>query len=183
MKASLLARIPKIIFFSIFFLSCSSDLDFDQVKDLKLEPVFVANLAHFDIQANQLLDDGGTNIVYDVRDFDVFRDKFFNERLKKAEFDLEIENNIQRGFVVNLLLMNENDQVLETLSYSVPASTGGENVVKFPTEVYENQRLELLKQTAKIGFVVLITAGPPLNENSLGNLKLRSSATAYLVIE
>jgi hypothetical protein len=26
-------------------------------------------------------------------------------------------------------------------------------------------------------------AGPALNENSLGSLKLRSSATAYLVIE
>jgi hypothetical protein len=34
-----------------------------------------------------------------------------------------------------------------------------------------------------MGFVLAMGAGPALNENSLGSLKLRSSATAYLVIE
>jgi len=183
MKSNSSRKISSIILLTFLFFSCSSDLDFDQVKDLKLEPVFVANLAYFDIPANQLIDDGGTNIAFDTRSFDVFKESFFTNRLKKAEFNFEIENNIDRSFVVNLLLMNDADEILETISYTVPSYQGTTNIIKYPTEVFENERLNLLKQTTKIGFVVIIAAGPPLNNESLGNLKLRSSATAYLVIE
>ncbi|MFC0779270.1 hypothetical protein [Flavobacterium sp. HJSW_4] len=183
MKSSSLSKISSILFSVFLLFSCSSDLNFDQVNDFKIEPVFVANLAYFNIPANRLVDDGGTNIVYDVRDFDVFKDKFFTERLKKAEFNFEVENTIDRTFVLNMLLINEQDQVLETLSFTVPSYKGTPNVIKYPTEVFENARLDLLKQTQRIGFVVLIAAGPPLNSESQGNLRLRSSATAYLVIE
>ncbi|MBL0736895.1 hypothetical protein JI750_08385 [Flavobacterium sp. GN10] len=183
MRSRLLSKVS-IIFFSVFLLfSCSSDLDFDQVNDFKLEPVFVANLAYFDIPANRLVDDGGTNIGYDSRDFDIFKNKFFTERLKKAEFDFEIENSIDRAFVLNMLLLNEENKILQTISFTVPSYKGTPNVIKYPTEVFENTRLDLLKQTQKIGFVVIIAAGSPLNSESLGNLKLRSSATAYLEIE
>ncbi|WP_289665820.1 hypothetical protein [Flavobacterium panacagri] len=176
-------KIPSLFFLTFLFFSCSSELDFDQIKDLKLEPVVVANLAYFDIPANQLIDDGTINIAYDVRNFTVFKDKFFNERLKKAEFDFEIENTIERTFSLNMLLMNDQNEVLQTISFPVPSYQGGSNVIKYPTEVFENERLALLKQTTKIGFVVLIASGDPLNSQSLGSLKLRSSATAYLVIE
>jgi hypothetical protein len=167
----------------IFFLSCSSDLDFDQIKDLKLKPVVVANLAHFDVPANQLLDDGGTHVFYDTREFDVFKDKFFTNDLLKAEFDFEVENTINRSFTLNQRLINANGDVLETISYPVPAYTGSSNVIKYPTEVFENQRLELLKQTVKIDFELIIAAGPPLNPGSTGSIKLRSSATVYLEFE
>lgn len=183
MKSSPPSKISNLFFLAFLFFSCSSDLDFDQIKDLKLEPVVVANLAYFDIPANELIDDGGNNVVADVRGFDVFKDKFFNDHLKKAEFDIQIENTIDRAFTVNMLLMNVNNQVLETITYTVPAYTGSTNVIKYPTEVFENQRLANLKQTTKIGFVIIISAGLPLNSQSLGSLKLKSSATAYLVIE
>ncbi|KFF06196.1 hypothetical protein [Flavobacterium reichenbachii] len=167
----------------VFFLSCSSDLDFDQINDLKLKPVVVANLAYFDVRANQLLDNGGTHVLYDTREFDVFKDKFFTNDLLKAEFDFEVENTINRAFTLNQRLINANGDILETISYPVPAYTGSSNVIKYPTEVFENQRLELLKQTAKIDFELIIAAGPPLNAGSTGSIKLRSSATVYLEFE
>jgi len=183
MRSNSLSKISSILFSVFLLFSCSSDLNFDQVNDFKIEPVFVANLAYFNIPANRLVDDGGNNITYDVRDFDVFKEKFFTERLKKAEFNFEVENNIDRDFVLNMLLLNDQDQILETLSFAVPSYKGTPNVIKYPTEVFENARLDLLKQTQKIGFVVVIAAGPPLNSQSKGNLRLRSSATAYLVVE
>lgn len=183
MRSNSLSKISSILFSVFLLFSCSSDLNFDQVNDFKIEPVFVANLAYFNIPANRLIDDGGTNVYPDVRDFDVFKDKFFNERLKKAEFNFEVENNINRAFVLNMLLLNDQNEVLQTISFTVPSYKGTPNVIKYPTEVFENARLDLLKQTQKIGFVVVIASGPPLNSQSEGNLKLRSSATAYLVIE
>ncbi|WP_427872612.1 hypothetical protein [Flavobacterium sp. MMS24-S5] len=105
-------------------------MNFDQVNDFKIEPVFVANLAYFNIPANRLIDDGGTNVYPDVRDFDVFKEKFFTERLKKAEFDFEVENNINRAFVLNMLLLNDQNEVLQTISFTVPSYKGTPNVIK-----------------------------------------------------
>ncbi|MFB9079543.1 hypothetical protein ACFFLS_06625 [Flavobacterium procerum] len=183
MKLNFISRISRILFLAFFLFSCSSDLDFDQVENLKLEPVFVANLAYFDVPANRLVDNGGNQIVYDTRDFDVFRNKFLTKHLKKAEFDVQIENTIDRAFAVNILLLSADGSVLETIPYVVPSYNGSTNIVKYPTQIFENQRLELLKQTVKLGFVVLVAAGPPLNQNSVGDLKLKSSGTVYLEIE
>jgi len=183
MKANILNRIPKILVFAFLFFSCSSDLDFDQTKDLRLEPVFVANLAYFDVPATQLVNDGSPQVISDVQGFDAFKDEFFRDNLVKAEFDFEVENTIVRAFRIEMLLLDANDQTLEANSYSVPAYSGGSNIIKFPTEVYENQRLDLLKQTVKLKFIVTMESGPPLDENSKGNLKFRSSANVYMVIE
>ena len=177
-------RIFKLLFLSILFISCSSDLDFDQVKDLKLEPVIVANLAYFDVAANKFVDNGmEQQIPFDVQNFNVFKDQYFRDNLAKAEFNFELENTINRAFTLNVLLLNDNDQILQSIRLAIPSYSGTSNVIKYPTEVFENQRLDLLKQSTKIGFVVIMAAGPPLNENSVGSLKLRSSATAYMVIQ
>jgi hypothetical protein len=176
-------KVFRFLLLPLLFISCSSDLDFDQVNDLKLEPVVVGNLAHFDVPANQLTDDGGSHVAFDTREFDIFKDKFFTEDLLKAEFDFEIENTINRAFAVQFILQNANNETLDIISFPVPAYTGTTNIIKYPTEVFENERLAMLKQTVKIGFVLIVSAGPPLDENSTGSIKLKSSATAYLEIE
>ena len=45
-------------FVLLLTVSCSSDLDFDQVNDLQLQPVVVANLSSFDVAANQFVNNG-----------------------------------------------------------------------------------------------------------------------------
>lgn len=176
-------RISKIILLLLFFSSCSSELDFDQTKDLKLEPVFVANLSYFDLPANQLVDDGAFHEITAVGEFDVFKDRFFNNHLKQVDFDFEIENTIRRAFAVRFTLLNVNNETLEAINFPVPAYSGTSNVFKYPTEVFDNERLELLKQAVKIKIDVLMSSGTPLNVNSSGSLKFKSSATVYLVLE
>lgn len=183
MKATFVKSISKILFLSSLFLSCSSDLDFDQTKDLKLQPVFVANLAYFNVPATQLINDGSLAVYPDVAEFDAFKEKFFRDNLVKTELNFEIENTIIRAFRVDLILLDANDEVLETDSYNVPAFSGTSNIIKFPTEVFEGPRLDLLKRTTKLGFLVTMAPGPPLDQNSTGNLKFKSGATVYMVIE
>lgn len=184
MKLYFQNKILPFIILSLFFVSCSSDLNFDQVDDFKLQPVLVGNLAYFNVPANQFVDNGVEQIITsDVQEFDVFKEKFLRDDVVKAEFDFEIENTINRAFTVKLLLISEDNKTLETITLLVPAYSGSSNVIKYPTEVFENQRLALLKQTTKAGFVLQMDAGPPLNENSPGSLKLRSGATVYMEIE
>jgi hypothetical protein len=183
MKSHFISTISKIVILLPLFFSCSSDLDFDHVNDLKLEPVFVANLAYFNVPATQLINDGSTAIYPDVANFDAFRDKYFTDHLVKAELNFEIENTIIRAFKIDIILLDANDQVLETDSYTIPAYSGTSNIIKFPTEVFEGERLDLLKRTTKLGFLVTMAPGPALDQNSTGNLKLRSGATVYMNIE
>lgn len=173
----------KIFFLCIFCLSCSSDLNFDQVNELNLEPVVIANLASFDVQANQFVIGGiEQTVTGDLMDFDVFRKKNFSKNLTRADFFFEINNTINRSFRVDLYLLDANNNTLYTISLDVPVdSTGKTPVTK--TEVFENAKLNLLKSTSKIAFVVSLLPGPTLSENSLGSLKMRSSATLYFVIE
>ena len=177
------SKIYKFLGVAFLFFSCSSDLDFDQVDELKLKPVFVANLAYFNLPASQFVNAGNELTISDVKGFDAFRKEFFTEHLVKTELDFEIENTIVRSFTVDVSLLDDNDQILQTITFVIPAYTGSSNVIKFPTEVFENQRLELLKQTTKVGFLIKMAAGPPIDANSSGNLRLRSSATVYMEIE
>jgi hypothetical protein len=175
-------------FFGIFILilfsfSCSSDLDFNQVNDLRTEPVFIANLSYFDIPAKDFVDNGvEQNVSFDAQDFDVFRDTFFRDNLKRADFYFEITNTISRAYAFDLNFLDQNDQALYTIHFDVPASTGAPVIIK-KTEVFENASLDLLKTAKRMEFVLVMAPGPVLSESSVGSFKLRSSATVYLAVE
>lgn len=183
MKLSSVNNIPKFLLLAFLSFSCSSNLDFDQVDDLKLEPVFVANLTYFDVPANAFVDNGSEqSVVFDAQDFNPFKNSILRDDLVKTEFDFEITNTIARAYKIDLNLINKDNQTIETLTFNVPAYSGTANTYNF-SEVFENQRLALLKTTAKISFGITMAPGTPLTETSPGNLKLRSSATLYLEIE
>ena len=172
-----------IFILSTFFLSCSSDLDFDQVYDLKLEPVVVANLATFDVPANEFVIGGiEQNVAGDVLNFDVFKNSFLTDALTRADFFFEIDNTINRAYRINLYFLDANNTPLYTIPFDVPAYTGVQNLVT-KTEIFQNTKLDQFKKTMKIAFVITMLPGPALSENSLGSLKLRSSATVYFVAE
>lgn len=177
----------KIICFLLLIgssFSCTSDLNFDQVNDLKLEPVIVGNFSHFDVPATAFVADDGSeyDLAFDDEEFDVFRDKYFNSYLQRADFYFEINNTINRKYLFSLVLLDANDTALETMSFDIPAYSGTTNIIT-RTEIFKNTRLDLLKRARKIGFVIEMTPGPALDKNSSGSLVLRSSATVYLAIK
>lgn len=183
MKALGLNRVISLLLLLLLSFSCASDLDYDQVSDIKLEPVFIANLAYFDIPANEFVTGGvEQNVIFDAPTVDVFNDSFFRKSLKKVDFFLEIENTIARAYVVDLVFLDRNNQVVHTTNFTVPEYTGEENKVT-RTEIFENTQLDLLKRTVRIAFTLRMLPGAPLTETSSGNLKLRSGVTAYLVVE
>ncbi|MFA9187652.1 hypothetical protein AAGV33_05315 [Flavobacterium sp. FBOR7N2.3] len=164
--------------------SCSSDLDFDQANDLKLKPTFVGNFSYFDAPATAFVANDGSeyDLAFDNQDFDVFRDKYLNDYLQRADFYFEINNTINRAYTLTIILMTENDEALTTIRFNVPAYSGTPNTIT-RTEIFENARLDLLKSTRKMGFQIAMAPGPALDKNSTGNLILRSNATAYLEIQ
>lgn len=181
MKKYSFNKICYLLLFVGCCFSCSSDLDFNQANDLKLEPVVVGNLSRFSIPANAFL--GANSVLMNAQDFDVFRDRHLNDYLKKADLHFEIDNTIARNFVLDIDFTDAKDQVLTTIHFDIPAYTGSENTVT-QTEIFENAQLSLLKSAEIMKFRIQMPPGSaPLVPNSPGNLQLRSSATLYLEIE
>jgi hypothetical protein len=56
----------------LFFFSCSSNLDFNQINDFKSEPVYIANLTYFDPCQAIYREWNEKNITFDAQEFDVF---------------------------------------------------------------------------------------------------------------
>jgi hypothetical protein len=183
MKLLPLYRIFGILICFLVFCSCSSDLDFDQVNDVKLKPVLVTNLTNFDVKSSQFFISGSEqNLIVPASDFDMFRDSYFRDSLKKVELVFEINNTINRAYTIDLIMLNQNDDVVYTIPLDVLEYTGTNNV-KVKTEVFENAKLDVFKSTAKIIFSISsirMSSGPAING---GSLKLRSGATVYLELE
>ncbi|HQE33490.1 MAG TPA: hypothetical protein PLZ71_01830 [Flavobacterium alvei] len=178
---TIMNKFLRITFLSVFFLSCSSDLDFEQVNDLKLEPIAVANLAAFDIKANQFVVGGvEQSLVGDVMDFDVFSDVDFSKNLSRVDLFFEFNNTINRAYNVNFYLLDDNNSKLYTIPFFVPANSGSPIVIS-KTEIFENTKLDILIKTKKVAFVITMLPGTPLTDASVGNLKMRSSATIYFL--
>lgn len=183
MKVHYFSKFLGIVVVLLFSFSCASDLDFDQVKNLKIEPVVVTNLAYFETKANQFVNNGvEQNVLFDTSTIEIFNDSFFRNRLKKVELFFELENTINRAYSVGLVFLDSNNKIVHTLNLTIPAYSGVENKVS-KTDVFENAQLGLLKKTTKIVFTMTMFPGIPLNASSSGSLKMRSGVTAYLVVE
>ncbi|MFV8323023.1 hypothetical protein [Flavobacterium sp. LB3P21] len=183
MKLRTIHRILSVLILILFSSSCASDLDYNQVNDIKLEPVIISNLAYFNIQANQFVTGGvEQNVIFDAPTVDVFSEKFFTEKLNRVDLFFEINNTINRSYRMDLVFLDRNNQPVHSSNFSVPAYSGTENIVT-KTEMFQNATLDLLKRTTKITFTITMFTGPPLSESSVGNLKLRSGVTAYFIVE
>ena len=183
MQKVLNKKILGVFILAILSFSCTSNLDFNQVNTLKLTPVVVANFATFDVPANQFVTNGIEQTVSgEVSNFDVFRDSYFNKSLTRADLFFEFNNTINRAYKINLYFLDANNNPVYIIPFNVPAYTGTANLVS-KTEIFQNATLDQLKSTRKIGFTVTMLPGVALTESSLGSLKLRSSATVYLVLQ
>ncbi|UQD57495.1 hypothetical protein [Flavobacterium sp. K5-23] len=180
MKSHSLYRIFGTLILLLVLSSCSSNLDFDQINDVKLKPVIVTNLAYFDVKSSQFITNGREqNLIVAFSEFDAFRDSYFRDSLKKAELNFEYTNTINRAFTIELIMLTQNDVPVYSIPFNVPAYTGVDNKV-IKIDVFENAKLDVFKSTVKIIFSIRMGPGPAING---GSLKLRSGATIYLELE
>lgn len=183
MKYLLSSRFLGILYLAIFSFSCSSDLDFNQTKNLRLEPTYVANLVYFDIPANEFVTNGiETPQFIDIATVDIFNNTFFVNDLIKTDLDFEINNTIARAYTLDVKLFNAIGFQLDNISIAVPAYYGATNIVT-QKEVFQGARLTTLKNTTRIQMTLRMAAGTALTESSTGTIKMRSGVTAYFVVQ
>lgn len=172
-----------IMCLGLFSISCSSDLDFNQTKNLKLEPTYIANLVYFDIPANEFVTNGVENSQFiDRSTVDIFNSTFFVNDLAKVDLDFEINNTIARAYTLDIKLFNASGIQIDTISIAVPSYYGAPNIIT-QKEIFQGTRLMTLKNTTRIEMTLRMASGTALTESSPGTIKMRSGITAYFVIQ
>lgn len=176
-----------LLLFIFILASCVKDVDFEQAEDISISPVLESSLIFFDFPASEFSEPTGTAIVTvgDDLELDVFNDEFLRDNLIKAEFFFEVTNSIDRNFRADIIMYDANDQITHTFNIDVTPD-GNNEVVTTHTEVYEDALLEQLKNTVRLELVLSMfpsSTGIPLDENSIGNIKMRSKATLFFQID
>ena len=173
-------------FFKIFvllalFISCSSDLDFEQTQDLKLSPIMTGNFASFDIKATQFVSSGveQTSVSQELS-FDIVKQESSTKYLNRADFYLEFTNTINRAYIISVNFLDKSNVKVYSFLMAVPAYSSSPIVVK-RDEIFENTKLDLFRKANKVSFEVNMLPGIKLTNSSLGSLKMRSSATVYFL--
>ncbi|WP_264563407.1 hypothetical protein [Flavobacterium sp. N3904] len=183
MGYSFFNRILGIVSVAVFCFSCTNDVDFNQVDEFNAQPVYTTNLAYFDLIASDFIVNGTEQSVFShVAVLDLFNSSFFDENLVGADLFFKVNNTINRAYVLNMTFFDNQNQPLYNVNLSVPSYTGTDDTVT-KTVVFDTTNLDVLKNSTKINFVLIMLPGPPLTANSTGHIKLSSSVTAYLDIK
>lgn len=182
MRFTFFKTVILVTFFGSCFFSCSSDLDFDQVNDFNIQPVFIGNLAYINRDASDFISNGTETPVFSyTSDVDFLSKSFVKENLVKTELYFRIKNTINRSYAFNVTFLNKNGAPIYNIKMDAAAYNGTETIVE-KTETFTAANVSILENTAKMVFSVRMFAGPPITAATPGSVELSSGVTAYFDI-
>ncbi|WP_179343835.1 hypothetical protein [Winogradskyella ursingii] len=186
-----ISKVSALLFSSIlivFFTSCVKDVDFEQAENITLTPTIASSILFSNSEASRFSDNGMEleTVTDTVPDITILKDQFVNDNLIRAELVFEAANTINRTFGLQVDFLNEDDELEHTFSFFANPSSNGNEVITNYTEIFEDDSLEALKFTSKLIITLSLLPsndGSMLNENSEGNIGLKSKGIFYFNVE
>lgn len=167
----------------LFVLSaCTKEVDFNQIDELELNPIVESSIIYFDSPASQFYNNGEITVSQDFVLIDIFNNKLTVDYLTKAEFTFESTNSIDREFQLQIDFVDVNDTTQYSVTLLAPQSPNNTDIVTEQVVVFEGNSLQALKSAVKIVFTITLQSGSPINENSIGNIQLKSKGLFYFTI-
>ncbi|MDY8134440.1 hypothetical protein [Aquimarina sp. 2201CG5-10] len=171
----------------LLFASCVEDLDFDQLDEVVLTPVFEADFIFSRFDTSEFEDpnlppDTPIDVppVRDTINYDLVGTDFAIDNLERVELTFEFRNTIETSFEFEFQFLNDSDQPVGNL-YMMTANPGlGEGTEPVvTTEIIEldNATLAQLASARKLATEVRV-----INANSdlRGFVELRSKGTYFV---
>ena len=169
----------QILFCIAFFISCTENLNFNQIN-LELEPTINVPIVYFELNQNNFLDEFNQEIsaVSDITVFRILETTVLKENLIELKIDFEVENGFNRMFLVKIFFLDNNDNITHTVDeFTIEA--GDLNYTATRTIIIESTP-EFLNSTKFRTDVILLPASTNLNPAIEKVFKFRSSGTCYL---
>lgn len=168
----------------ILMLGCTEPVDFDQAKNLVLEPVLESSLIFYKATAGDFFV-GGTeaNTASDFTEIDIFSGSFINDNLIKIEFVFETKNSINRPYSLQVDFLDSNSNILETFTADTPAAINNEVVESTHIETFEGTALANVKQSQFLVFTLTMLPGEAITPDSPGEIDLKSKGVFYFNVD
>ncbi|WP_299440292.1 hypothetical protein [uncultured Aquimarina sp.] len=183
-----------LLFASIILMtaSCVKELDFEQLDDVVLTPVFEADFIYSEFDIEDYIPQGTPpnieftippEVLRDTINYDLVGTDFAIDNLDRVELTIEARNTIEVGFTIQFQFLTQDGQPIGQL-YSIPVQAGlgegTEPVISFSDPdpiVLDNATLNQLASAQKIATEIIV---PTLNSDLRGVLDLRSKASYYV---
>lgn len=177
-----------LLVFGIIITSCTKDVDFNQADSIEISPVVVSSLIFFNEPPSRFVNGGVeiTTVTDSIKDINILTGQFLADNLVKAEFLFETTNSINRAFEVKVEFYNDAFELQESFSFIALESQLNEELVLEHTITFEGDSLDALKATTQIVLTLTLlpsSDGSMLDDDSLGEIRLRSIVTFYFEID
>ena len=171
-------------------LACVKDVDFDQIEDVVLTPVYEVDLIYSQFDTDDYIDNQlppDTPIVVppirDTLNYDLTSTDFAIENLDRIELTFEFRNTIETSFEFTYQFLSSSNQPVG-VSRTIFVTPGeGENtqpVISYSDPnpiVIDDQELDQLSTARRLATELRVNNA---NSNLRGKLELRSKAAYYI---
>ena len=169
----------QIVICIAFFMSCSNNLNFDNIN-LEIEPEVTSPLVFFELDQRDFLDENNQEItvVSDITVFRIFDNTVLKDDLVELTLDFEIENGFDRSFLVDFVFLDEDENITyDVEDFSINA---GDLDYSSTRSIVIETSPEFLNSIKVRVDVVLSPSTTTLNPDIEKTFKFRSSGTFYL---
>ena len=169
----------KIIICIAFFVSCTNNLNFDNIN-FEIEPEVTLPIVFLKLDQRDFLDENNQEItvISDITDFRVLNNTVVKENLVELAIDFEIENGFNRSFLVNFIFLDE----VENITYNIDdfLINSGDLDYSSTRSILIETTPEFLNSLKVRVDVILSPSSTILNPDIEKTFMFRSSGTFYI---
>jgi len=129
-------KITSILLALFLILSCTKDIDIDQLDDIEINPTYLITLVYFKLYAPDFLDSVNTEVPIQVDIVRASMSDIPQEYLKKIEFNIVTTNTFNRDFNAKIVFIDANQKpIYELTPILIPTnSIELETIIEIPAE-------------------------------------------------
>ena len=169
-------RVVALTFSLLLFVSCVSDVDFDQTQDVTITPTVDASLIFFTIDTSDFESVDTEEAVITVRDttrLEFLNDDFIRENLREVTLDFQVDNTFGQSLVNRVAFMNNAGEEQLVVLFEITSSPDGSVQRTEFTQVLNEDDIQAISNANQLANeVILMTNGASIN----GELSLQSKA-------
>jgi len=172
------------LIFILMLSSCVKHLDLSQIEDFSAKPIFESSLVYFTLDQVDFFDVvNSVELVTPIDDtsgFTILKSKFVKDNLIKTELNIEVNNQFDRRFTVNITFLDEND--VETHRFDpIIINENNHNFKQIETVFISGNEQFLLSTKVRISIELSPSSdGSVLDPNIEQKLEFKSSGIFYL---
>jgi hypothetical protein len=177
-------KAPLILVVIWLMTSCVKHVDFEQVDQFYLRPVFQSSLVYFTLNQINFFDTVNSveivSPVDDISGFEVFKNSFVRDNLIKADLEIIINNQFDRRFTVNVVFLDDDDKVTHSFNEFIVAANDN-NFKRLEVIEIANNQAFLTSTKVKVSIKLSQSSnGSTIDPNLEQTLTFKSAGTFFL---